>query len=66
MERVVRPQQLLGNALAHIGAGVALPEAATNCGAGSIAAPFAAPTRATSSRVSPPGPQPTSSTVSPR
>jgi hypothetical protein len=39
--------------------------AAANCGAGSIAATFDAPTRAASTLVSPPGPQPTSRTRMP-
>ena len=40
-------------------------QASANCAAGSIAATRSAPVRAASSCVSPPGPQPTSSTRSP-
>ena len=42
--------------------GLRARQASANCSAGSIAATWSAPSREASSRVSPPGPQPTSST----
>ena len=62
VERAVVPRQLLGaRPRARRRPGCASRQASANCSAGSIAATWSAPSRAASSRVSPPGPQPTSS-----
>jgi hypothetical protein len=59
VERVVGKRQLLGGPLSHVAPGLRARHASTNGGEGSIAATASAPARETSSRVRPPGPQPT-------
>ena len=61
VELAVVPRQLLGAAHAHVGARVALPAGVGELLGGVDGGHVAAPSRATSSLVSPPGPQPTSS-----
>ena len=61
VERPVLERQPLGGRLVHVDAGNRVRMAATNGWDGSTAATDAAPSRATSSAVSAPGPQPTSS-----
>ena len=61
-----RERQILDDTAAHVDAGSRSRTADTNDSDGSIAVTAAEPSRATSSSVSAPGPQPTSSAVCPR